>query len=381
MNIRSLYQRMRFIHIVGIIVLVLNAYFFTDNLVGEIVQYVCAVFLLIHDLDENKWGTKMSKTIASELGNLKLDQKINADTRWSNEVSTVLHHIESFKTSLNGTITLVKTSINNGTSLSNSLKNIAISSNELTKKEENIMQKISTSTEISQKSLEKFVGGINENKARNEGMIQDFKDLDDAMSNLRTHTKETYDLDEEVIRNLSSLNKKADGIKEILTIIHQIVKQTNLLALNAAIEAARAGEHGRGFAVVADEIGKLAQTTQSNLGAIDGNIQEMIEGVTSNYQAMEANRKSLGEVLEKANVVGDNIAKLDSKFHENLKTIFVVLNAANNIQSTIEDINKEVVEIKNVINHNVNNSQSIQDISQMIQSNFLDLKRDIKKFV
>ncbi|PAF51172.1 hypothetical protein BKH43_02905 [Helicobacter sp. 13S00401-1] len=381
MNIRSLYQRMRFIHIVGIIVLVINGYFFTDNIIGEIVQYIGAFLLLVHDLDENKWGTKMSKTISSELGNLKLDRKINADTRWSEEVRMVLHHIEEFKNSLNGTISLVKTSINNGTSLANRLGSISESASELTKQEEAIMQKISTSTTQSQKSLERFVKGVQENKARNETMLQDFKTLEDAMSSLRAHTKETYDLDEEVITNLAELNKKADGIKEILTIIHQIVKQTNLLALNAAIEAARAGEHGRGFAVVADEIGKLAQTTQSNLGAIDGNIQDMIEGVTSNYQAMNANRKSLGEVLEKANTVGDNITKIDSKFQENIKTILIILSAADNISTTIKDINIEVEEIKTVINHNVNNSHSIQDISHMIQTNFLDLKRDIQKFV
>lgn len=66
-----------------------------------------------------------------------------------------------------------------------------------------------------------------------------------------------------LMADMDLLNKHAEDIGKILSVIADIADQTNLLALNAAIEAARAGDAGRGFAVVADEVRKLAEKTMS----------------------------------------------------------------------------------------------------------------------
>ncbi|MGL6046125.1 MAG: methyl-accepting chemotaxis protein [Vogesella sp.] len=82
-----------------------------------------------------------------------------------------------------------------------------------------------------------------------------------------------------VTGRIGALEKDAQQIGEVMQMIKKIAEQTNLLALNAAIEAARAGEAGRGFAVVSDEVRKLANTTQANLDATGGAVDNVMSGV------------------------------------------------------------------------------------------------------
>jgi methyl-accepting chemotaxis protein len=58
---------------------------------------------------------------------------------------------------------------------------------------------------------------------------------------------------------MGAIEKSAQEIGQIISVIDSIAFQTNLLALNAGVEAARAGDAGKGFAVVANEVRALAQ--------------------------------------------------------------------------------------------------------------------------
>jgi methyl-accepting chemotaxis protein len=74
-------------HYVGIILLLLNALFLTDNLYSQIIQVVVAIVIVFHELDEHTNGRNLSKNILEKLkrinDNKKDDIKIN--TKWASE--------------------------------------------------------------------------------------------------------------------------------------------------------------------------------------------------------------------------------------------------------------------------------------------------------
>jgi methyl-accepting chemotaxis protein len=79
----------------------------------------------------------------------------------------------------------------------------------------------------------------------------------------------------EADKRIVALDRSAQRIGEVVSLINAIAGQTNLLALNATIEAARAGEMGKGFAVVAQEVKPLASQTARATDEISAQISQI----------------------------------------------------------------------------------------------------------
>jgi methyl-accepting chemotaxis protein len=288
---------MRLVHWIGIVLLLVNAFVFTDNVISQIVQVVIAVVILVHDLDEKINGVDVAKKIIATLSDFKAGDKIDIKLTFSKEYATMIRLINDF------------------TSKVNEAKNLTVSSALLDKELHDLNSSLSTlqsnfntSEDLSQQLLDKLTIIATESDSNLEfsaEVLESLKLVADKingsvtqMSTLEEQVIQTHDGEIAVSDNLKALTENAEDIKGILNIISDISDKTNLLALNAAIEAARAGEHGRGFAVVADEVRKLAESTQKSLTEINASVNVIVQSIADASGSVEANAKSALELVE-----------------------------------------------------------------------------------
>ena len=146
------------------------------------------------------------------------------------------------------------------------------------------------------------------------------------------------------------LEKRANDITKIVSIVAGIAEQTNLLALNASIEAARAGEQGKGFSVVAESIKKLSEQSKesvkeinTNLVHFKGNIESLVEPIENQYFILEKETLNLQEV--------ENLS-----FDANKSINYI----ASSMINTINDLNEQSKSIESLSN-NIKNLSSIAE--------------------
>ena len=98
--------------------------------------------------------------------------------------------------------------------------------------------------------------------------------------------------------SMAGLTDATSRIGGVVKMIEAIASQTRMLALNATIEAARAGEAGKGFAVVADEVKGLAQQTESNIGMVRTQSDEISVTTSSAVEVVESVAHVIREISD-----------------------------------------------------------------------------------
>ncbi|QOP42441.1 chemotaxis protein [Sulfurimonas sediminis] len=304
----SLFLRMRLVHWVGIVLLLVNTFVFTDNILSQIIQVVIAFVILIHDLDEKINGVDVAKKIIHSLSNFKVDEPITMQLKYSKEYKEMIELINIFTAKVYETKHLASSSQELDKELNYLKTNISLVEKDFLDSEnlgKKVLDRLDIITVESDSNLE-FSQEVLESLDKvavkiNESVIQ--------MSTLENQIIQTHEGEMLVNENLKSLTENAEDIKNILTIISDISDKTNLLALNAAIEAARAGEHGRGFAVVADEVRKLAESTQKSLTEINASVNVIVQSILDSSNNVEKNAQYTLELVDISKQLQEGLAQ------------------------------------------------------------------------
>jgi methyl-accepting chemotaxis protein len=160
------------------------------------------------------------------------------------------------------------------------------------------------------------------------------------------------------------MNRRANEIEEIATIITNIAGQINLLSLNAAIEAARAGEHGKGFAVVANEVRKLADQSAISANQISASLKGIQEDSLKSVESMKVMKDEVdtGSVL--VNEAGEAFSKLRTMIDLVNQQTHAVSVATQQIAASTEEINASLEETASITENALNSTQEIAAATQ-----------------
>ncbi|VYU56339.1 chemotaxis protein [Clostridium tertium] len=176
-----------------------------------------------------------------------------------------------------------------------------------------------------------------------------------------------------------NLQRKADNITNIVSLVSGISDQTNLLALNASIEAARAGEQGRGFAVVAEEVRKLAEQSQQavkdineNLSYFANEINALVSSIESQYTSLEVEASNLESVRVVSSEANDLIKVVSDETNEAINKLNKEVRSVAEMSTTIDSL--AAIAAENAASSQVVN-QNIEEFTRSIQEMLITLEK------
>lgn len=184
--------------------------------------------------------------------------------------------------------------------------------------------------------------------ARDDGHPQSLKDFirvsDERLTKMADEVVRVADLSLRMVKELDSVQLRAQAIDGFLLDVEKLGDQTSLLALNADIEAARVGEEGRGFSVVAQEVRRLSQRSQEFSDRIREHLKAVKAGLTVTYGEM---RTLSGADMDHALKIKDEVISLTQSLEGKNREVSETVSRINTLSREIaQDVQNVVMSLQ-----------------------------------
>lgn len=322
------------------------------------------------------------KNISDSVSHITKSKDISSKIRimGKDELSKLAQNLNEMFGELRDVIADAKNSSIENSSISHELSTTSMS---VGKNVEESVEIINDTTQKTALITDEITKSVDYAKINKEEMVEANRVLEDARNDIVDLTSKVLsgaEAEAELAKNIESLTKDMDKVKDVLGIISDIAEQTNLLALNAAIEAARAGEHGRGFAVVADEVRKLAERTQKTLVEINATISVIIQSSDSAHVQMSYNSKQMDELVNISNEVEGKIKSTTVLVNNATKAADKTVSDFENTALSIVSIATKIAEINSISTKNARSVEEIASASEHLNNMTETLTNKLEQF-